>query len=458
MTVLAASHPPTLRYQEHRGLDEVPGYSAGLQLCLSTGDRVYVAVSATELALYCESDLAVHYDWEGRLVKISEPNHYYRRSLSNRVLFTRKLPADEGGGVMREVLAADSADALVEQAHQLVSTVGAELDTGVALIESTTPSQEQAVQRIGLLLLRAAAFDAAAAHNSAEKFREIYGRVAVLPPDQYNALVLQATEGCPYGGCTFCDLHRAVPYRRKTPQQFREHLQAAVAFHGDGLRSRRSVFLGEANALVQPQPALIDIFHILNEHFEFPQSESSANNAEANWWLGSATRFDGVSSFLDVFSRPQRTAVEYWELRRLGLRRVYIGMETGDDDLARWLRKPVRAWAVSRCVHALKEAKLAVGVIVLVGAGGKEYYQSHVRETVRLLNALPLGLGDYIYFSPLVIYPGCQYAVQAVNSAVGCLTETELHQQEQQIRAGLQFDPGRGRPHLARYELERFVY
>jgi hypothetical protein len=457
MTSLATSRQSKLRYQQQRALDDVPGYVAGLELCLSTGDRVYVALSATDLALYCESNLAIHYDWEGRLTKISEPNQYYRRSFSHRVLFTRKLPAEQGGGVAREVLPGESADAVVEQTHVLSATVAAELDNGAALIESAKPSHDQALKRIAPLLRRAARFDVAAARDSAEKFCEIYGRVAVLPPDQYNALVLQATEGCPYGQCLFCELYRAVPYRSKTPAQFRDHLRAAVAFHGEGLRARRSIFLGEANALVQSQPALIDILHILNEQFEFPP-ENRANATEAGWWLGSSTRFDGVSSFLDVFSRPDRAAVEYWELRRLGLRRVYIGMETGDDALSRWLRKPVTARALSRCVHALKEAKLAVGVIVLVGAGGRKFCESHVRETVRLLNALPLGLGDYIYFSPLTIYPGCQYAVHAIDDAVGCLTPSELRQQEQQIRAGLRFDPSRGRPYLARYELETFVY
>jgi len=52
------------------------------------------------------------------------------------------------------------------------------------------------------------------------------------------------------------------------------------------------------------------------------------------------------------------------------------------------------------------------GVIALLGAGGHEFAGAHVRETARLINELPLGRHDFIYFSPLVIYPQSRYEEQ----------------------------------------------
>ena len=43
---------------------------------------------------------------------------------------------------------------------------------------------------------------------------------------------------------------------------------------------------------------------------------------------------------MDAFDVQRKTADEWAELAARGLRRVYIGMETGDDGLLRWLRKP----------------------------------------------------------------------------------------------------------------------
>lgn len=428
-----------LHYQEQRPLDEVPAYTAGVQLRLNDGPRVYLALSTTGLVLYFDDNLALHYDLEGRLAKVADPTQFWRRSLSGRVLHTRKRTTEEGGGLVRQVVPAET---VIVDAHHRVAAVQDALYTGSVTVESGKPSAEAALPRIRPALELAAGFDMPVAARESEQFRAIYGRVAVLPPDQYNALVLQATEGCSYAGCTFCELYRDVPFRRKSPEEFRQHVRAAVNFHGESLRARRSIFLGEANALAQPISTLKDIFRILNEQFELP-----ADSVGANWWLGSKTRFDGVSSFMDAFTHTNRTASDYAELRQAGLRRVYLGLESGDAGLLKWLEKPSTVEAAMRCVRLLKEADIIVGVIVLLGAGGEEFAEAHVRETVRVLNEMPLTRQDYIYFSPLQIYPGSQYNLPAMPR------ERQL-QQEQTIRQALRGN----RPHLAHYELETFVY
>ena len=463
MTGRSSTTHPILSYQANRTLDSVPGYAVGLQLRLSDGKRVYVARSSTELAVYLDSDLALHYDLQGRLTKIATPYEYRRRSLSHRILQTRKLAAEDGGGIVRAVFPAETADAVVSEAHKWLRIIHDHLRDGPAqvdpvqgAIEFGKPAPDEAQKKIGPVLERAAAFGVDAAREDARRFRHVYGRVAVLPPDQYNALVLQATEGCAYGHCLFCELYHGVPHRRKTASQFLEHVHAAIAYHGEALRARRSIFLGEANALTLPQAELVDIFHVLHEHFELPPAEQQ--DVPARWWVGSTTRFDGVSSFQDAFTEPHRSVAEFAELRRLGLRRVYIGLESGHDPLLRWLRKPASAAAILRAVQTLKEAKIAVGAIVLLGAGGHQFGAKHVQGTARLLNELPLGRGDYVYFSPLEVYPCGSYAVHETAHGIKRLTETEMRGQEQAIRAALRFDAARGKPYLARYEVETFVY
>jgi radical SAM superfamily enzyme YgiQ (UPF0313 family) len=280
--------------------------------------------------------------------------------------------------------------------------------------------------------------------------------VAVLPPDQYNALVVQATEGCEYNNCLFCDLYHGVRFQKKSTGQFRQHLADVIGYHGTALRSRRSIFLGEANALTLPQPDLLEVFQLLREQFELPAPDTP--QPPASWWMGSERRFDGISSFQDVFAGLHRTAADYAQLRALGLRRVYIGMESGDDGLLKWLRKPASAGAISAAVTALKEAGVAVGVIVLVGAGGRPFAEAHVRESARVLNELPLGRGDYIYFSPLETQPGGPYVLQAIKDGIAPLPDDEMRQQEIALRSALQFDSQRGKPYVARYELAAFVY
>ncbi len=456
MTVATTKGTKTLQYQRALALGEVPRYTAGLQVRLKSGVRVYLALSALELAFYFEEDLALHYDREGRLTKVARPNQYHRRGLSHRGLSTRIRSVEEGGGIERHALSAEDTDALVKAAHEKVTPVWEELNAGPITLEDAKPGPAQALAEIVPSVARAAEFDLKVARRDAEKFHSIYGRVAVLPPDQYNSLVLQATEGCAYSCCLFCELYSGVFYGRKTADQFSRHLQDAIAFHGEALCARRSVFLGEANALTLPQGDLVRIFGVLRDHFEFPPHGDE--HVPANWWLGHKTRFDGVSTFLDAFTGPHRTPQEFEELHNLGLRRVYLGLETGDDNLLKWLCKPATSASIAQCVTSLKEVGLVVGVIALLGAGGHDFAEAHVRETARLINELPLGRNDFIYFSPLVIYPNGRYAEQTKALKVAALSAAEMRSQEQAIRDALHFDEQRGRPHVGHYELESFVY
>ena len=445
-----------LQYQQALAFGEVPRYTAGLQARLSSGERVYVALSAFELALYFENDVALHYDLEGRLTKVAKADHHRRRGLSHQVLVTQRRSVQEGGGIERRVLAAEDADTLVTEAHERAVRVLKELKSDSITLEYAKPGPGQALAEILPLLELAANFDQRAARRDAERFHSIYGRVAVLPPDQYNALVLQATEGCAYSCCLFCELYRDVFYGRKTPAQFAKHVNDAIAYHGKALRGRRSVFLGEANALSLPHDDLVKMFGVLQECFELPPH--TEERVPASWWLGHATRFDGVSTFLDAFLGPRRTTADFEELRELGLRRVYVGLESGDDDLLKWLCKPATSAGIAQCVTSLKEAGLTVGVIALLGAGGHEFAQAHVRETARLINKLPLGRDDFIYFSPLVMYPKSRYTEQTSALQIKPLSTAEMREQEQAIREALRFDDRRGRPHVSRYELETFAY
>ncbi len=434
--------PELLRYQRDRTLADVEAFPVGLQLRLPDGKQVYLALSNTELELNFSDDISLHYDLEGRFAKLVTLADYHRRSLSGKILHTTK-----GDGIKRSIVSDDS---IIEHARDRVEAVYHALcrsDIPVATgrgqkaaptIEFARP--ENAPDLFRPLVERAAGFDLAAARAETERFRSIYRDVAILPPDQYNSLVVQATEGCAYRGCLFCDLYRDRPFRAKTPDEFAAHLDEVIAFHGDGLRARRSIFLGEANALTLPHQTLLEMFNHLHQRFRFPSKQ----------WNGEKFHFDGISSFVDAFTRPPNFAA----LAELGLRRVYIGMETGDDELQRWLRKPADADSILSLVTAAKSAGLNAGVILLLGAGGARFAESHVRESLRLLNSLPLGQGDYIYLSPLVVEPGSAYA----NSGVPLLSPEQVLAQEKAIRDGLRFGSTTGKPYVARYEIENFVY
>jgi hypothetical protein len=456
MTSTEPTLPEVLQHTEESRPDEAPAFESVVQLRLEGDQTVWLALAPTELAVCPGSEHALHYDPAGRLVKVSAPDRFQRRSLSGRALLGTRLGMEEGGGLSWTILPAEDAEAMVTEARSWVATVNEALASGTAHVESATPSESAALARIRPAVAQAARFGAEVAFRDIGRFRAVYGRVAVLPPDQHNALVVQATEGCSYGACLFCRLYEGVHARRKTRIQFGLHVKQAIAYHGEALRACRSIFLGEANVLALPLVALRELFEVLHEHFECPPPEQTT--VPATWWMGQPTRFEGVCSFLDAFSQAPHTTAEFEELHRLGLRHVYIGLETGDDALLRWLKKPATAATVSRCVGSLKQAGVSVGLAVLLGVGGQQFSEAHVRETSRLLNELPLDSRDSVYFCPLVISPGGKYAAKIIDRGIGALTNEQMREQEHAIRRAVRFDPGRGRPHMARYDFQTFIY
>jgi len=163
-------------------------------------------------------------------------------------------------------------------------------------------------------------------------------------------------------------------------------------------------------------------------------------------------------AFIDAFHVERKSVADWQELRALGLARVYIGMESGHDPLLRWLNKPGDAAAVLDAVTTLKAADLQASVILLLGAGGDRYADGHVRDSIALLNAMPLTRGDLIYFSDFVAQADAPYTRLAEAAGIAALPPTALRAQEEALRAGFVARDRQHPPQFARYDIGEFVY
>ena len=356
--------------------------------------------------------------------------HTYRRGLNGRLLHQWR----EGGGRRREWPEGEAADAVVDEAAAVFRRVhdAVKADRGRWMPE---PEHMRRIETWAAVLM-GARFSAAAARADAERFSRVYAPVGILPPDQYLSLVVQATHGCSFTSCTFCDLYHE-PFHVKAHFEFDQHVEAVRTYLGQSERlRRRSIFLGAANALAVPMGRLYKIFEVLERQLD-------ANRR-------------GVYAFVDGFTGMRKTAGDYRALGKHGLRRVYIGLESGHDPLLDFVRKPGTSDAAIETVRAVKAAGLAAGVIVMVGLGGDQFADGHVADTIAALNAMDLGAGDFLYFSDLVPIPGTTYPLLADAGNVRELTPAQREAQRRAIQAGLRF--AGPPPKVARYDIREFVY
>ncbi len=298
-------------------------------------------------------------------------------------------------------------------------------------------------------LERLLAWDVEAYARDAERFLHVYKPVSILPPDQYLALVLQVTEGCHWNKCTFCDFYRDRRFRIKTDEEVRQHIEAVKQFLGDSITLRRSLFLADANALILPQERLVRILEIIHEAFPVDRERSEAEPGYA---------LEGIYSFLDAYSGMRKTVEDFRALRRWSVKRLYLGVESGHDELLRFVNKPGTAEEARQVVSRIKEAGLSVGVIILIGLGGEAFFEGHVRDTIALLERMPLDRRDIIYLSPLYIHPGSDYEEKARASGIRALTPPEMWHQIRRIREGLRFVSSVERPKISLYDVREFVY
>lgn len=167
-----------------------------------------------------------------------------------------------------------------------------------------------------------------------DRFAAAYAPVSILPPDQYFAVVVQATRGCSWNKCTFCTFYRDRAFTVPPPVAFAAHLNAVKDLLGEAASLRKSIFVADGNALMLANQKLLPLLEMARQ--VFPGRD--------------------LHGFLDVNTGVRKSVLDWQELHAAGVRRVYLGLETGHDPLLAWLNKPGSADRAVELVSDLKAA------------------------------------------------------------------------------------------------------
>ncbi|HYU30643.1 MAG TPA: radical SAM protein [Thermoanaerobaculia bacterium] len=370
-------------------------------------------VSETATVFGRDPEWVLSFDREGRLLTFVQGRELFKRALDSR-LFQRdrregrrwKLLDDRG---RREVFAA---------ARELAGATAGAPDAPAALRERLeTEVLPWTVERL---------------LAEEERFLAAYRPIAILPPDRYLAVVLQATEGCTWNRCTFCSFYQGRPFHLASPEDFRRHAAAVQSLLGRDLARRRSIFLADGNALAVGNRRLLPLLAVARE--SFPGRE--------------------ITGFVDVYSGSRHEPTDWRELAAQGLTQVYIGMETGCDGLLAWVDKPGSRAELTAFVRELKEAGLAVSLILMIGMGGRAWRERHRRESLETLAGLSLDRRDLLYLSPFVEEAGSAYVSRRLAEGWEPLSADEIEAETALWTADLR---ARGL-RLGRYDIREFIY
>jgi len=235
------------------------------------------------------------------------------------------------------------------------------------------------------------------------------GHTMFRPPAEARSVLIRVADGCPHNSCAFCAMYRGVPYREHGMDEIRQAVDAAAAVRPDA----RRVFLADGDVLAVPGTTLSAILALL--HAAFP-------------------KLARVNCYASGRAMAARSVRELADLRRAGLHTLYLGLESGSDEVLRAMSKPGCASdAVEGCRRA-REAGLSVSVMALVGIGGRDLSGVHVRETVAALNAMQ---PDLLSFLRVVPVPGTPLWRRIADGRFIQLTEVEAVAEARALLAGL---------------------
>jgi len=184
------------------------------------------------------------------------------------------------------------------------------------------------------------------------------------PPSEADSYILQATIGCSWNHCTYCDMYRDKEYRVRDLEATMEDLRAAATRY----RGRTDkVFVADGDALGMPL-----------EHWRPILSEAAA-------------RIPGlrrVSCYATAKNILERSDAELQELREAGLSLLYIGPESGDDVTLKRIAKGSTHAEHVEAAQRVHAAGMKISVIVLLGVGGTERSTEHAEATGDLITAM----------------------------------------------------------------------
>ena len=167
------------------------------------------------------------------------------------------------------------------------------------------------------------------------------------PPSEAYSLILQVTLGCSYNRCVFCGMYQTKKFHIKPIETVRQEL----AMFAERYRRVDKVFLADGDALTAPTEYLVAVLDAIAA--VIPQCKR-------------------VSCYATHLNIRQKSPEELKLLASKGLTLLYLGVESGDDETLKFIRKGTTAAELITLSHKVKDAGMELSATFILGINGAE--------------------------------------------------------------------------------------
>ena len=193
------------------------------------------------------------------------------------------------------------------------------------------------------------------------------GRV-FRPPSEAYSLIVQVTVGCSHNKCTFCDMYKEKRFHLRKLEDVLEDFNIARRQY----RYIERVFLADGDALIRKTEDLAVILKHIRK--VIPECQR-------------VTSYGSPKSILT--KSPEDLAL----LHSLGLEMIYLGLESGNEQVLKHINKGVTVEDIVRAGQMVKDAGMKLSVTAISGLGGTEMWKEHAIDTAKAFSRMK---PDYI--------------------------------------------------------------
>ncbi|MCC6213516.1 MAG: radical SAM protein [Polyangiaceae bacterium] len=203
------------------------------------------------------------------------------------------------------------------------------------------------------------------------------------PPSEADSLILQATLGCSWNHCTYCDMYRDRRYAERPLEELLADVTLAASSFG---REIEKVFVADGDALGMSVDRWSRLLAACRASFP---------------------RLRRVSAYATARNVAGKSDDELRRLRQDGLGLVYVGPETGDPETFRRIAKGAGYEEHAEAARRAHAAGFQLSAIFLLGAGGVERGAEHAAGSARLATEMD---PEFLSLLTLTVVPGTPIA------------------------------------------------
>ena len=230
-------------------------------------------------------------------------------------------------------------------------------------------------------------------------FFDDYDTPVFRPPSEAESFILRVTRGCAHNSCTYCNMYRGVKFEKLSDDQIMRQIAMAYSTDAEGVRR---VFLADGDALVLPTERLLNILAVLKKYFP---------------------NLERVSSYAAPRDILAKSVEELTELRRAGLALLYYGMESGDAQTLKDIRKGVNDKQSIEAGKRVIAAGMKLSIMIILGIAGKEGSTRHALATAHAINEIKPSMLSAL---SLMLYRGSELKEQFERGEFHPLTPAQL--------------------------------